>query len=133
MIKIKPKFPLKSVLFWLIILIPMMLLADKSSLYTYALSFIPVYYGSLFVRYFLNKIRISDEAILVSMNFEKFQIDLNKIKSFEVKKKSLWVQLLFGLPAETVQVEYNRYDTIQLFSADPALLKALSNKISREA
>jgi|GEM_PF-6817154 len=98
----------------------------------YALTFLPVHFGFLIIRYFTNRIVLTDDSIITRMNFDKFQIDLDKIKSFEVKKKSRWVQLLFGLPAEVIQVEYNKYDTILLFSVDPILLEALSSKKNQE-
>jgi len=123
---IQPTFPIKSVIFWLIVLSSLFAFASKSVLISYTFGFFPVYLFSLIFRHYTNNIVISDNILTTKINFDKFQIDLDKVKSFEVKKKSLLLQLLFGLPKEVTQVEYNKYDTLQLNSADSVLLEALS-------
>lgn len=97
-------------------------------MFTFAFAFVPVYFAGLFLRYFAGKITISDNILSVRISLDKYEVDLTKVKSFEVKKKSIILQALLGMPKEVTQVEYNKYDTIVLNSADPVLLEALSAK-----
>jgi hypothetical protein len=123
---IKSNFPIKSIIFWSILLLAIIVFGNRDSLGTYFFAFIPVYFGFLLIRYFTSKIIISDNILSTSISFDKYEIDLDKVKSFEVKKNSLILQILFGLPSAVTQVEYNKYDMLQLNSADPVLLEALS-------
>jgi hypothetical protein len=127
---IKPSFPFISVVFWLFGLILVMLFADRNSIFTYAFAFLPVHIIALTIRYITGKITISDNILSTKMSFDKYEVDLTKVKGFEVKKRNLFLQLLLGVPKEVTIVEYNKYDTIQLNSADPVLLEVLSKSVN---
>jgi hypothetical protein len=123
---IKSTFPYKAILFWLIVVGLFSLVLDRNHIISYSLTFLPVLFVSYILRYFNNTIKITEKTITGRINFDKYQIDLGKVKSFEVKRKNLVVQFVFGFPSKVTQVEYNKYDTLVLNSADPVLLEALS-------
>jgi hypothetical protein len=126
---IKSLFPFKTILFWLVIFVIFLFSTNVDSMSSSLYVMIPVYFFILTYRFIINKITITDEDILVIVPFEKHLIKRDSIKSFEVKKRNLPFQIIFGMPKEVTQVEYNKYDTITLNSADPILLAALMNKI----
>jgi|TARA_R110000737_G_scaffold348572_1_gene382760 hypothetical protein len=129
---IKSTFPYKTILFWLGIFVIFLFATDVDSMSSFLYVMIPVYFFILTYRFVINKITITDNEIIAAVPFEKDIIPRDKVKSFEVKKKNLAIQIIFGIPKEVTQVEYNKYDTIQLNSADPILLEALSKNLGKE-
>ncbi len=101
---------------------------NRDSMFTFVFAFVPVYFVGLVLRYFTGKITIEDNILSTRISMEKYEIDLNRVKSYEVKKKNIILQIVLGVPKEVTQVEYNKYDTIVLNSADPVLLEALSSR-----
>jgi hypothetical protein len=129
---IKSTFPYKTILFWLGIFVIFLFATDVDSMSSFLYVMIPVYFFILTYRFVINKITITDNEIIAAVPFEKDIIPRDKVKSFEVKKKNLAIQIIFGIPKEVTHVEYNKYDTIQLNSADPILLEALSKNLGKE-
>lgn len=129
---IKSPFPYKTIILWLGIFVIFLFATDVNSMSSFLYVMIPVYFFILTYRFVMNKISITDNEIIVTVPFEKHIIQRDKVKNFEVKKRNLMVQIIFGIPKDVTQVEYNKYDTIQLNSADPLLLEALYKNLSED-
>ena len=124
-LKLKSKISVFAVFFWLCQVGLFYALVVLQGWPSWALGFAPLYF---MVYPFLIKTTQyhfqADQLVITSLLHSKVVIPYTSIGEMAIKDASFFQQLL-GLPRRIVTLDYNKYDTINIYNASPRMLRQL--------
>ena len=79
----------------------------------------------------MSNYRITDTELVINQYFKEYKIALDKIKSYEIKDVNLLKRLFTGLPQKTIFIKYNKYDSIEILTANQDIVNVLLNNTNK--
>jgi uncharacterized membrane protein YdbT with pleckstrin-like domain len=125
--KIKADISIVALLFWIIVLILFYTIIIKMTWPTWLVGFAPIYFVIQIIIFKMGHYRITEKELVINQYLKKYNISLDKIKSYEIKEASFLKRLITGLPKKTIFIKYNKYDSIELLTANEEIIKTLPN------
>jgi hypothetical protein len=126
--KIQADISMLSIVFWLIVVVCSYILILNSDLPIWLIGFVPIGFVIQTLIFKMSNYRIVEDELVVNQSFKKTRIELEKIKSYEIKEHSILKQILTGFPKRAIAIKYNKYDSIIILTANPEILTALANR-----
>ncbi len=115
--KFKAEISIFSLLFWVALCVSIYLFLPYPQWPTWSIMAFPSIFtgrtlGSLTIKY-----NINDSSIRINQIFKKqIEIKFEKIRNCKKKKSSFLKQLFIGAPKHTIEINYNKYDTIEIMT-----------------
>lgn len=124
--EIKATISTISLLFWILLTVLFYLLIIRMDWPSWTLGLTPSFIIFHIIMLKRTKYIFGEDKLSIIKPFDRLTIEFSSIKSYSINKTNFFKQLFLGLPKETISIDYNKYDRIEVFLMDKEMLNAFT-------